>query len=361
VIHLAVQDTGIGIAKDKIDAVFEAFRQSDSSTTRRYGGTGLGLSISMQLVQLMEGRIWLESEVGEGSTFRCEIPLALGAEQQLSLPAASAASAVNAMIVSDNDHARAIYAEMLGQCGIHAIESASGNALTQELSEVAVIDLAAAGQAQWRVAEQLAKEPADRRPAIIMLIPAGQVDAAERCRALGISRVLIKPAKLSELQSAVKSVIGSDEDVSKTSTGPASWTAQRPLRILVADDSPVNQEVARGLLELCGHEVSLADDGLQAVEQFENGEFDLVLMDIEMPELDGLAAARRLREIESSRGAARTPIVALSAHALVGFSADCEAAGMDGYLAKPIRPDELFALTQAVADQPAAQDVLMKS
>jgi CheY-like chemotaxis protein len=136
---------------------------------------------------------------------------------------------------------------------------------------------------------------------------------------------------------------------------------QRPLRILVADDSPVNQEVAKGLLELCGHQVTLADDGQQAVDHFERAEFDLILMDIEMPELDGLAATRRVRAIEAERGGVRTPVIALSAHALVGFSAECEEAGMDGYLAKPIRPDELFDLTRSLADQTAPPAILMKS
>jgi CheY-like chemotaxis protein len=250
---------------------------------------------------------------------------------------------------------------MLAQCDVEPTCIATNEELPRELAPLAVIDLAAAGQAQWSVAEQLAQEPADRRPAMIMLIPAGQVDAAERCRALGITRVLIKPAKLSELRSAVKSALGSNDDGPSASSTPASLLAQRPLRILVADDSPVNQEVARGLLELCGHHVSLADDGQQAVDQFESDEFDLILMDIEMPELDGLAAARRIRTIEAERAAVRTPIIALSAHALVGFSAECEEAGMDGYLAKPIRPDELFALTRSIADQPVSQAILIES
>jgi two-component system sensor kinase len=347
VIHLAVQDTGIGIAKDKIDAVFEAFRQSDSSTTRRYGGTGLGLSISMQLVQLMEGRIWLESELGQGSTFHCEIPLALASEQ-VAAPSSAAPPRSTAILVSGNAHARTIYTEMLEQCGVAAICHASTDDNVEPMPKLAVIDLAATGQAEWSLAERLVQEPPHSRPAIVMLIPAGQVDAADRCRKLGIGHVLIKPAKLSELKSAVVSALAGGDDAPKRSSSSANVAAQEPLRILVADDSPVNQEVARGLLELCGHHVTLADDGLQAVNHFEQDEFDLILMDIEMPELDGLAAARRIREIEGERNCRRTPIIALSAHALVGFSADCADAGMDGYLAKPIRPDELFELTRSI-------------
>ena len=363
VIHLAVQDTGIGIAKDKIDAVFEAFRQSDSSTTRRYGGTGLGLSISMQLVQLMEGRIWLESELGQGSTFHCEIPLALSSEPAVESPAGRASSpSRSAWLVSGNAHARDVYAEMLAQCGVETTVMDADESLSQSPAPLAVIDLAAAGQAQWQVAEQLAALPDGKRPAIIMLIPAGQVDAAERCRGLGISQVLIKPAKLSELKSAVASAFGQQSKSPQVKASSASLAAQRPLRILVADDSPVNQEVAKGLLELCGHQVTLADDGQQAVDHFEREEFDLILMDIEMPELDGLAATRRVRAIEAERGGdARTPVIALSAHALVGFSAECEEAGMDGYLAKPIRPDELFDLTRSLAEQPDSSAILMKS
>ncbi|MBL9163285.1 MAG: response regulator [Planctomycetaceae bacterium] len=360
VIRLAVQDTGIGIAKDKIDAVFEAFRQSDSSTTRRYGGTGLGLSISMQLVQLMEGRIWLESEIGVGSTFHCEIPLLLDGEAIAEEPE-QATKPTHAWLIGGNAHAATVYAEMLAQCNVEPTVINSADELPAGSPRLAVIDLAAAGQMQWNAAEQLAALPAGIRPAMIMLIPAGQVDAAERCRNLGITQVLIKPAKLSELRAAVRSALGAGDQGPASAATPVSLAAQRPLRILVADDSPVNQEVARGLLELCGHQVTLADDGRQAVELFGQHEFDLVLMDIEMPELDGLTAARRVRELEAERDVERTPIIALSAHALVGFSAECQDAGMDGYLAKPIRPDELFALTRSLAAQPEAQAILMKS
>ena len=348
VVRLSVLDTGIGIAKDKIAAVFEAFRQSDSSTTRRYGGTGLGLSISMQLVQLMEGRIWLESELGEGSVFHCEIPFALPVE---AAPAASsnAASNATAILVSVNDHARVNYSEMLAECGV-ALQSAEGPSSGLSTPQLTVIDLAARGQAEWELVERFAQESPQRRPTTIMLIPAGQVDAADRCLALGIEHVLIKPVKLSEMRAAINSAIGGGSAAStRKPQSSAQFAAQEPLRILVADDSPVNQEVARGLLELCGHEVTLADDGQQAVDRFEGGKFDLILMDIEMPELDGLAASRRIRELEEGAVRSRTPIIALSAHALVGFTAECAEAGMDGYLAKPIRPEELFELTHKIA------------
>jgi signal transduction histidine kinase/CheY-like chemotaxis protein len=350
VVHLAVQDTGIGIAQDKIDAVFEAFRQSDSSTTRRYGGTGLGLSISMQLVQLMEGRIWLESELGQGSTFHCEIPFALAPEGAATSEAPAAP--FSAVVISANEHARSIYREMLQACGAEAASRAfgDGDAIS---ANVVIIDLPTAANVEWRLIEQLVSAPSDQRRAIVVLIPAGQVEAADRCRRLGVEYVLIKPAKLSEIEGAVRSAIMGDAQTAARRGPTSTIEAQAPLRILVADDSPVNQEVARGLLELSGHAVALADDGAQAVELFERGEFDLVLMDIEMPELDGLAAARRLREIEAARGGGRTPVIALSAHALVGFSAECAEAGMDGYLSKPIRPDELFAVTRQIGERRA--------
>ncbi|WP_428308216.1 ATP-binding protein [Lacipirellula sp.] len=348
VVRMAVQDTGIGIAKDKIDAVFEAFRQSDSSTTRRYGGTGLGLSISMQLVQLMEGRIWLESELGQGSTFFCEIPFATNAEFA---PAVATASTLagEALLVSSNAHSRMIYGEILQQCGVEVQALATGEFSGASTAKLALIDLNATCQDEWDVVEQLTLAPEERRPAIVMLIPAGQVEAADRCRGLGIEHVLIKPAKLSEVRATIQSISSRGSQPAKaTMNSSSSLAEQRPLRILVADDSPVNQEVARGLLELCGHTASIADDGLQAVELFEREAFDLILMDIEMPELDGLSAARRIRAIEAERGQPRTHMIALSAHALVGFTAECEAAGMDGYIAKPIRPDELFEATRKI-------------
>jgi CheY-like chemotaxis protein len=362
-IHMKVMDTGIGIPKDKIDAVFEAFRQTDSSTTRKFGGTGLGLSISMQLVHLMEGKIWLESELGVGSTFHCEIPLAASSFAAPTVEWSAADERPTALLIGSNADARRIYGEMLASSGVEVTRACATDAVVAgaqsfgwqdaDGAQVVVLDLSAATQAEIDLASQIMKVDAEARPALVMLMPAGQVDAAERCRKLGVTQTLIKPVKVSELRRAIRAALSPESQPTVEQADHAALVRSmpaRPVRILVADDSPVNQEVARGLLELRGHHVTTANDGREAAELFAAGEFDLVLMDIEMPELDGLGGTRLIRQIEAERGGRRTPVIALSAHALKGYSEECQSAGMDGYIAKPIRPDELFQAVETAAE-----------
>jgi CheY-like chemotaxis protein len=356
-LEFAVQDTGIGIAKDKQDTVFEAFRQSDSSTTRKYGGTGLGLAISTQLVDLMDGRIWLESELGQGSSFHFVIPFHTGpltAAEAFQLPADAPASA---LLVSDYACSRGVYAEMLESCGLEVSTASVANAVSAADADarpaLIVLDLDAAGQSSPELMDQLtgADAPADR--SLVILMPAGRVEAAGRCRDSGRIQCLIKPVKAAELQGALQSLFAVENENGR---GPAESPASAelaPLHILVADDSPVNQDVAAGLLGLKGHTVKVADNGREAVEMYQQEAFDLIFMDIEMPELDGIAATARIRELELT-GDTHIPIIAMTAHAIKGFADDCVAAGMDGYVTKPVRPDELFAALQPLAEAKAA-------
>ena len=355
VLHFRVQDTGIGIAKEKIDAVFEAFHQSDSSTTRGYGGTGLGLSISMQLTKLMKGKMWLESELGIGSTFHCLIPFVAGTQ---SAPNHRSNSASNhrVLVVSSQDEVRRICSDMVAEGGFvvaGAVDAVTGDTLlgkegSGDAPDVVLIDVSAATRTEIEVAEKILAIPQENQPAVIMLIPAGCVETADRCRELGLTQLLLKPAKTSELAEAIAHTMVVHSLADDTTSAQTRSDAGSKLRILVADDSPVNQEVAQGLLELFGHEVVLANNGCDAVKLYQSSDLDVVLMDIEMPEMDGLTATRAIRDWEASEGFSRVPIYALSAHAAQEFSNECIAAGMDGHVAKPIQPEELFGIVDSV-------------
>lgn len=352
VLHYRVSDTGIGIAADKIDAIFEAFKQSDSSTTRRYGGTGLGLSISMQLTKLMSGKIWLESELGTGSTFHCLIPFPIATNNQETEVDAAIDDSQQVLLLTSNQDACKTYSEMLNVCGVNSLKSIhydsslSMESLEQTINDsnatVVVIDLAAENLVELELVEKLFKQSDETRPEIIMLMPAGNVKAVEGCQEIGVQHALMKPVKEAELRKAIEK----SGKIQKTnSSSPASnenESEASSIRILVADDSPVNQEVAQGMLELKGYDVSVADNGRIAIEMHEQENFDLILMDIEMPEMDGMTATRKIREIEVANEIPPVIIIALSAHATTEFALECKEAGMDGNISKPIQPVELF-------------------
>jgi two-component system sensor kinase len=335
-LHLAVQDTGIGIPKDKQDCIFEAFRQSDSSTTRKFGGTGLGLSISAQLVTLMQGRIWVESEAGVGSTFQAEIELPI-AESMADELAWQAPERARAAVITGNQHLQDALGAALNEIGL-AWEAqatpAKGNA------DLLIVDIADS----WAPVERAAEAGLP----VIALAPASITDAAERCQKLGIAHCLTKPVKAVELTMTLRMLLEGETPTAQGATqSQSAESAARLLHVLVADDSPVNQEVAIGLLGLRGHTAVAVENGREAVEAWQAGEFDAILMDVEMPEMDGLTATARIRELENE--AERIPIIALTAHATSGFYERCAEAGMDGYLAKPFQPEELFATLDRLA------------
>lgn len=348
-LHFAIQDTGIGIPRDKQQCIFEAFRQSDGSTTRRFGGTGLGLAISSQLVELMGGRIWVDSEEGRGSQFHFVVPLKLAAAKQG--PSAPAQFRAEALLFSENEHARQAYREMLETAGL-AIRTLDNASVELSLPgpdrprpAVAVIDLNVASAAGLELAERLA---AQGLPAVV-LVPTGQIEAMRRCDQIGISHCLGKPVKPMELLDAVAAVLGAGPADSDRKNTRVDRIRRQALSVLVADDSPINQEVAAGLLEMSGHRVRAVCDGNEAVRAFEEEPFDVILMDVEMPEMDGMAATEAIRRIEQLGGRARTPIVAMTAHAIKDVRDRCLAAGMDSYVSKPVRPDELLAALESVA------------
>lgn len=354
-LHLSVRDTGIGIPAEKQQTIFEAFRQSDSSMTRRFGGTGLGLSISSQLVSLMGGRIWVESQPGVGSTFHVAVPFVV---HKVRNPTDAPLKGCRVMVVSEHSEARQDYVETLTAGGATVFAPASIEAALIDLHwhqearrcvmvsgdaasyDVAILDVGIHAEQLLELAGHLTTGRLTQELPVVVLLPAGRIADVDRCREMGLQHCLTKPVKRRELWDIVVSAVkqAANEDRQRPEPRPAADAT--PLRILVADDSPVNQAVAVGLLELLGHQVETADNGRAAFEAWQQHTFDVIFLDLEMPELDGLSTARLIRERESLSGG-HTPLFAMTAHAIQGFCEQCLAAGMDGYITKPILPKEL--------------------
>jgi PAS domain S-box-containing protein len=351
-LRFSVTDTGIGIPQEKQAVIFEAFSQADSSTTRRYGGTGLGLAISAQLVELMGGSISVESQPGQGSSFhftaRFEI-LEPGMERS-PVPWRNLTD-LPILIVDDNTTNRRILEEMLTNWRMRAVAVESGAAALNTLKEslrtnhpfaVALLDGHMPDMDGFALAEQICR---DRRYAglkVVMLTSAGQPKDVTRCLELGISAYLTKPIKQSELFNVVINTIGQPltQRPSATQRRTIGEAAQRTLQVLIAEDNQVNQLVATRILEKLGHRVTVASNGREALAAVQARKFDLIAMDVQMPEMDGLEATNAIRAWEKTTGS-HTPIVAMTAHAMKRDRERCMAAGMDGYISKPIRVREL--------------------
>jgi two-component system, sensor histidine kinase and response regulator len=365
-LHIEVRDTGPGIPADQHEAIFDAFRQADSSTTRRHGGTGLGLAISSQIVGLMGGRMWVDSELGRGSTFHFTARFRRGRGGRVVQPAAGGSLAgMHVLIVDDNATNRLIVTEMLENWNLRATAVTSGaealDALreAQELMDpfrLVVFDLMMPDMDGLELAERMRTVPEWDDVRLLLLSSTRTLVDSERAARLDIGRTLTKPVKQSHLLEAIADVMGT-APVAAPALHPAAGPAapapprrkpRRPLRILLAEDSPVNQQVAQQLLERHGHHVVIANDGRAALAALKHESFDLVLMDVQMPELDGLTATRLLRQRERKEGG-HVPVVAMTANAMQGDRERCLAAGMDGYLAKPIRAEQFYAAVEQYA------------
>jgi PAS domain S-box-containing protein len=352
-----VSDTGIGVPTDKQEAIFQEFVQADASTTRRYGGTGLGLAIASRLVGAMGGQISLSSEVGKGSTFRFAIRLGLGA-----VPGAEPAGhlgeldGLQTLVVDDNATNRRILAEMVRSWGlrVHTVPSVAsaidelkraarqGEPIRLVLSDVQMPD--ADG---FDLAVALEQDSTLGRPTIILLTSGGRPRGQARLEAANVASCLVKPVKHSELLETIQSVMGVARARSRAATEQALTVALRPLRVLLAEDSLANQRLAVGMLEKGSHTVTVVSTGAAAVDAFMTESFDVVIMDLQMPEMDGLEAIGLIRRNERETGAAPTPVVALTALATRKDEERCLAGGFDGYLTKPFRSHQLFAAISA--------------
>ncbi len=359
-LHFVVSDTGIGIPLEKQKQIFEAFSQADTSTTRRYGGTGLGLTISMQLVKLMGGQLWVESEVGKGSAFHFTVRFGIPQDAPLhSWFRLESLVGLPVLVVDDNRTNRRILEDTLTNWGMQPILADDGH-IALSLMEaalnrgtpfrLALLDVMMPDMDGFEVAERIRQNARMSDCVLVMLSSAGQTENSVRCQVLGIARYLIKPVKQSDLRETILRVMNPQGEPGGP-TGQATVQAaatRRPRRILLAEDGLVNQQVARELLEARGHQVVVVNNGREAVETLEHESFDLVLMDVQMPEMDGFEATAAIRRKEQATGN-HLHIVAMTAHAMKGDRERCLKAGMDAYLSKPVQSKTLYEMVEGVA------------
>ena len=345
-LHFAVSDTGVGISPDKRELIFTAFSQADVSTTREYGGTGLGLAISRQLVEMMGGRLQVESQVGVGSTFAFGLPFKRSTEPaQVQFQAMAAELAgKHALIVDDNATNRLILSELLSSWGMRATCVDGGAAALTMLEtagphefDVVCMDQHMPHMDGHETVRRIRDLEGLSDLAVIVLSSGGYPMATAD---LGIQQYLIKPASQPELLTALGAVFGSGHDEAPTPQVAATAAGTRQLRVLLAEDSIVNQRLVRAVLEQRGHELVVAENGQEAVDAYRDADFDLLLMDIQMPVMDGFEATARIRAQETA--GRRTPIIALTARAMKGDAQMCFDAGMDDYVSKPFKPRELL-------------------
>jgi signal transduction histidine kinase/CheY-like chemotaxis protein/HPt (histidine-containing phosphotransfer) domain-containing protein len=366
VLHFEVHDTGIGIPVDKQHVIFHAFEQVDASLARRYSGTGLGLTISSRLVEKMGGRIWVESRVGHGSTFHFTVRLGMSKERSSSAVRATMADLrdLAVLIVDDNATNRRILVEMLTCWGMRPVAVASARDALAEMERAAaeavpypliLLDGHMPEVDGFALARQIVQRPDLAGATLMMLSSSNRPDQAA-CEDLRLAGYLTKPIKQSDLREALLACLHPPTAPAEPVRAvDAAGGVRRPLRILLVEDNNVNQRLASHLLALHGHQVVLAGDGRQAVALTEREAFDLVLMDVQMPEMDGLEATACIRRREQG-GPRRLPIVAMTAFAMKGDRERCLEAGMDGYIAKPIQAEELYrALAEMTALAPVEE------
>ncbi len=367
-LHFVVTDTGVGIAAEKQGLIFDAFSQADGSTARKFGGTGLGLTICSRLVKLMGGKIWVESTLGHGSSFHFTAGVGEGREVVETLPGLAPAqlSGLRALVVDDSTTNRRILADMLARFGMRPTLAESGMAALQCLKldqgafAVILSDLNMPDMDGFDLVEQLRQFPELAGKAKVIILPsAGQRGEAARCQELAVDAYLTKPVSQSELFEAISRVLATravQRDPAAPISGHAVARGTR-LRILLAEDNAVNQKIASRLLEKQGHHVTIATDGREALAALDRERFDVVLMDVQMPEMDGFEATAAIRAKERDSGR-RLPVIAMTAHAMQGDRERCLAGGMDDYIAKPIGARALIELLEkfsGAAEQEASR------
>ncbi len=352
-LQFEIRDTGVGIPEDKLGRIFAEFEQADTSTTREFGGTGLGLSISSRLVDLMGGEIHVESAVGEGSRFHFTIPLEITeavlepVERNLDI-----LRDLTVLIVDDNATNRRIQRETIEGWSMRAVEAEGGpDALKKlrameaagDLPKIVLSDVNMPHMDGLMLAENIRQSYSQDAIILVLLTSGFMPEDRDRVRDLEIAAVLLKPVKQSELlDTLLKALMDRDESFVKAAddSSEPDLLSIESISVLLAEDGLANQKLAVGLLERWGHRVTIAPNGLAAIKAWENGSFDLILMDLQMPEMDGITATKIIRQREQLSGS-HIPIIAMTAHALEGDRQRCLDAGMDGYVSKPVRKSEL--------------------
>ncbi len=365
-LHFTVKDTGVGIPAEMKARVFEAFRQVDASTTRKFGGTGLGLTIVSQLVEMMNGRVWLESEGGVGTTVHFTASFGVRKEEPEKKPSLAAELAgCPAMIVDDNETNRRILQEVLRSWRMQPVVADSGPAALIEMKRAAsdgkpyrlvLLDCMMPEMDGFTLAGRIRQNIDFDDPAMIMISSAARSGDADRCHKMGIARYMTKPIVQSELLDNVLEAFGEPvgESASANATGDEE-TRGPGLKILLAEDSLINQRVALGFLERHGHEVVVASNGEEALLAMKEETFDLVLMDVQMPVLDGCQATGVIREKEQESGR-HIPVIAMTAAAMKGDREKCLEAGMDDYISKPIDPEHLYDMLDEYSQQQSRRE-----
>lgn len=366
VLQFSVSDTGIGIPRQKQDVIFEAFEQADGSKSRKYGGTGLGLTISARLVETLGGRIWVESEENKGSTFYFTCAFSLAPEAVSSQSGDTVLDGVPVLVVDDSASNREILTGMLQQwrmqvTGVDSLPAAllamQQRAETGHAFRLILLDSRMPDLSGFSALEQIRASSPGASGVVMMLTTASQYTDAARCRELGVAQYVTKPVLKSDLQRAVSSALEALEQAPRQSVAQnaAPVVSGRRLRILLAEDNAVNQQLAARLLEREGHDFVVVGNGKEAVSAVSAVQFDLALMDVHMPEMDGFEATATIRQMEKGTDK-HLPVIAVTANAMSGDRERCIAAGMDGYIAKPIRAEELHrvlaGLSSSLATEP---------
>jgi len=364
-LHFSVRDTGLGIEKSKHQAIFRAFQQADGTTTRRFGGTGLGLAVSRQLVELMGGRIWLDSTAGKGSEFQFTARLGLQAEESDRLPPTISVpghEAVHTLIVDDNASSCEVLWEMVSSWGLSAETALGAEAALDRIGGskplgLLIVDAEMPETDGESLLKTLATQENEPLPSILLLTSTAR-KSLDSVTHLGVRETVIKPVREKDLLSAVKvaleierpadRALKEEQALANTAAGPA-------LDILVAEDTPFNQKFILRLLKRWGHRAVVVDTGVKALETLAYRRFDVVLMDVQMPEMDGFATTRAIRKNEQETGG-HIPIIAMTAHAIKGDRERCLAAGMDDYVSKPISSEKLLSCLQALLPKSAGAD-----
>jgi len=369
IVRFAIRDTGIGIPKDKQGVIFDAFSQADGSTTRKYGGTGLGLSISAQLVRMMNGQIGVDSVMGEGSTFHFTARFALGQEIPAMQDRPPVLEDMPVLIVDDNEPNRRILHDTLKHWNMRPVAVESGELGFKALREASakgkpyrmvLLDVCMPDMDGYEVAKQLQANPDFGRPAVLLLTSAYQRGDGVRGQSLGVAACLIKPVEPEELYDNMLHALNLSNHMQRLSGVELEQVIApntQGWKVLLAEDNAINQKVAIGILSKLGHTILLASDGKQALEILAEQSVDLILMDVQMPILDGFETTGIIREREKKNGG-HLPIVAMTAHAMKGDRERCLDAGMDNYLTKPVRSEELQRVMGEVMKEFAASEVV---